>query len=108
MMTLRYRGHEFHGKLKSLGEKELVAEFYDAEGLPVVLDTIEFDLECQPRVFNIVRLPGFISDSVSGRNLMGRDFFTFSIKYGKLTEADKVSIKQFVESVPPPAPAEGE
>ncbi len=99
MITLRYSGHEFHGRMKSVGTQDMMAEFYAAEGLPVVLDQVDFDLDANGGVLKLSRLSGVIINSVGGKNLMGRDFLTFSIKYGKVSEEHQLALKRFVESM---------
>jgi formate/nitrite transporter len=108
MISLRYGSHEFHGRMKAVGEQDLTAEFYAAEGLPVVLDAVEFDLDANEGVLKLARLPGVIHNSAGGKNLMGRDFFTFTLKYGKLADEDRQTLARFVAGVESATRAEGE
>ena len=98
MVTLRYGNHEYHGKIKSIGEQDIMAEFNAAEGLPVVLDSVVFDLNVEGGQLKLEQLAGIIVNSAGGKNLMGRDFFTFSIKLNKPSDIAQQAIKRFVES----------
>lgn len=99
MVTLRCKGREFHGRLKNLSQNGLMADFYSTEGLPAVLDTVMLDLDMKNGAENFVNLAGSIVNTTRGKNLMGRDFLTYSIKLNKVSDEIRQAIKA---SVAPP------
>ena len=98
MITLRYGERLFRGKIRSIGIRDMLAELNAADGLPVVLDDVGFDLETQGGKLSLAGLNGVIVDSVRGKNLMGRDYFTYTLKYQKLPGPARSAITRFVET----------
>lgn len=98
MVTLNFNGHSFHGKLKNLGQQGFMTDFYAAQGLPTMLDTAIFDLDVQNGALKLENLMGTIVNSVPGKNLMGRDFLTYSVKLTKVGDETRAAIRQFTEN----------
>lgn len=95
LASLRFGGKEFHGKLRNLSEAGLMAEFYEATGLPVIQDSVHLDLKANDGQHKLENLPGLVVNSNTDKNLMGRDFLTYSIKLGRISDEVRAEIKRF-------------
>ncbi len=99
MVTLRYRAHEFHGKLRNIGEGGVLAEFYEASGLPNVGDSLVLDIALDDVETKFTAMPAVLTHQRSGKNLMGRKYFLFSITFGELPKLAGESLQQLVQRV---------
>jgi formate/nitrite transporter len=99
MVTLTFGGHTFHGRLKNLAQHGVKAEFYAAQGLPVVLDSVALDLNLDDGKLKLQNLVGTVVNSNTGKNLMGRDFFSYSIKFTTVNDEAGKAIRQFLEKL---------
>jgi len=92
----RFGGRQFHGKLRNLSEAGVMAEFYEATGLPVIQDSIHMDLKINNGQLELNDLPGLIVNSNTDKNLMGRDFLTYSVRLGKISDKARAELKKLV------------
>lgn len=97
LVTLRFRDREFHGKLRNIGEGGVVAEFYEAGGLPTVGDEVLLELALNDADRKFPPLPGILTAQRSGKNLMGRRYFVLSITFGRVPAGVGETLKQMVE-----------
>lgn len=96
-VTLHYLAQEFHGKLRNIGESGLLAEFYEADGLPNVGDAVMLDLTVNDVSQMFVAIPAILTQQRSGKNLMGRRYFLFSMTFGELPSGSGDALKQLVQ-----------
>ncbi len=97
MVTLNFRGHEFHGKLRNIGEGGVAAEFYEASGLPTVGDEMMLDIMINDVDTKFEAMPAVLIQQRSGKNLMGRRYFVFSIRFGQLSPWSGDMLKRLVQ-----------
>jgi formate/nitrite transporter len=97
LVTLRFRGHEFHGKLRNIGEGGALAEFYESNGLPAVGDELVLDVTFNDFDAPFSSLPAILLDQRSGKNLMGRRYFLFSLTFGELPKIAADRLRELVE-----------
>lgn len=96
MVTLRFGGREFHGKLRNLGEGGILAEFYEAGGLPGLGDEIDLDVALGEADVAFAALPALLMGQRSGKNLMGRRYYLYSMTFRELPKASGERLKELV------------
>lgn len=96
LVTLHFRDHEFHGKLHNIGEGGLSAEFYEATGLPGVGDEMVVDIAINDVAAKFDAMPAVLIQQRSAKNLMGRRYFVFSIRFGELSAWSGDTLKRLV------------
>jgi len=97
LVTLRFHGQEYHGKLRNIGQGGLMAEFYEASGLPTPGDEIALDVAFEDFSVKLTELPGILMQAGSSKNLMGRSYFLFSIMFGDLPKGASEELKRIVD-----------
>lgn len=71
-------------------------ETYIVQGLPQIQDTVELDLDFAGRTERLPQLSGAIVSKTSGTNLMGREFFSYPIRFDKLGQEAKAVTQQLL------------
>jgi len=97
LVTLHFRGQEFHGKLRNIGEGGASAEFYEARGLPNVGDEMSLDIVLNDVAEQFDAVPAVVMQQREGKNLMGRRYFVFSMMFGELSQRSGDTLKRLVQ-----------
>ncbi|MCU0734793.1 MAG: formate/nitrite transporter family protein [Methylotetracoccus sp.] len=97
LVTLHFRGQEFHGKLRNIGEGGASAEFYEARGLPNVGDELSLDIVLNDVAERFDAVPAVVMQQREGKNLMGRRYFVFSMMFGELSQRSGDTLKRLVQ-----------
>lgn len=79
MVTMHFEDHVFHGHLRNFTHEGMMAEFYEAAGLPQVGDAVVLEIEASGLDKGIGDLHGALVNSNRKKNLMGRGYFVFNI-----------------------------
>jgi len=91
------RGHRFRGRLRTLSEGSLIAEFYAQQGLPMAGERIGVQIEGGDGQLGLAQLRGQVIATNPARNLMGRDLLLLSVDLLDVGEVDRRRIAEWVQ-----------
>jgi formate/nitrite transporter len=96
-VILNFQGRTFHGRLRNLGEKSLIAEFNAQQGLPLAGERIALEVDSADGRLHVAEIQGQIVAANAGKNLMGRDLFQVWIDITDVSEDSRRKIAHIVE-----------
>lgn len=98
LVTLRFKDHVFHGHLRNFSPEGMMAEFYEASGLPEVGDEVVLEIETDGKEANIAGLHGSLVNSNRKKNLMGRGYFVFNLCFTRpIASASASALQRLAE-----------
>ncbi|MFO1418845.1 MAG: formate transporter FocA [Methylotetracoccus sp.] len=99
-VAVEFHNRTFRGRLRHLGEKNLVAEFYASQGMPIAGERIAVNIANGDGSLQVQEVQGQIAASRPTRNLMGRELVLLSINIIEIRDADRRNLSRILAAKP--------